>query len=58
MREKSMTTNYDQFCDFIKLLDKELRSRLTKITYERRMIIMLDNVSIHKKNEIKLLIKK
>ena len=55
---KSKTTNEDQFRDFIKLLDKELRSRLAKITYERRMVVMFDNVSIHKTKEVKLLVKK
>ena len=55
---KSKTTNEDQFRDFINLLDKELRSRLAKITYERRMVVMFDNASIHKTKEVKLLVKK
>ena len=45
---KSKTTNEHQFCEFIKLLDKQLISRLAKITYERRMVVMFDNASIHK----------
>ena len=55
---KSKTTNEDQFRDFINLLDKELRSRLAKITYERRMVMMFDNAGIHKTKEVKLLVKK
>ena len=55
---KSKTTNEDQFCEFIKLLDKQLKSRLAKITYERRMVVMFDNASIHKTKEVKLLVKK
>ena len=55
---KSNTTNDNQFWDFIKLLDQELKSRLAKITYERRMIVMFDNASIHKTKEVKILVKK
>ena len=55
---KSNTTNDNQFWDFIKLLDLELKSRLAKITYERRMIVMFDNASIHKTKEVKFLVKK
>ena len=55
---KSKTTNKDQFWEFIKLLDKQLISRLAKITYERRMVVMFDNASIHKTKEVKLLVKK
>ena len=55
---KSKTTNEDQFRDFINLLDKELRSRLSKITYERGMVVMFDNANIHKTKEVKLLVKK
>ena len=36
----------------------QLKSRLAKITYERRMVVMLDNASIHKTKEVKLLVKK
>ena len=55
---KSKTTNKDQFYEFVKLLDKQLKSWLAKITYERRMIVMFDNASIHKTKEVMLLIKK
>ena len=55
---KNKTTNKDQFWEFIKLLDKQLISRLAKITYERRMVVMFDNASIHKTKEVKILVKK
>ena len=55
---KGKTTNEDQFWDFLKQIDKELRLRLTKATYERRMVVMFDNASIHKTKEVKLLVKK
>ena len=55
---KSNTTNDNQFWDFIKLLDQEIKSRLAKITYERGMIVMFDNASIHKTKKVKFLIKK
>ena len=45
---KSKTTNEDQFYELVKLLDKQLKSRLAKITYERKMVVMFDNASIHK----------
>ena len=34
---KSKKANEDQFRDFFYLLDKEVRSRLAKITYERNI---------------------
>ena len=50
---ESKTTNEDQFWEFIKLLDKQLKSRLVKITYERRIVVMFDNSSIHNtKNKV------
>ena len=55
---KSKTTNEGQFWDFLKQIDKELRYRLAKPTYERRMVVMFDNASIHKTKEVKLLVKK
>ena len=55
---KSKTTNEDQFWDFLKQIDKELILRLAKTTYERRMVVMFDNASIHKTKEVKLLVKK
>ena len=55
---KSKTTNKNQFWEFIKLLNKQLKSRLAKITYERRMVVMFDNASIHKTKGVKLLVEK
>ena len=55
---KTNITNDNQFWDFLKLLDQELKSRLANITYKRRMIVMLDNASIHKTKEVKYLVKK
>ena len=40
------------------LLDNELRFRQAKNTYEKRMVIMFDNASIHKTKFVKQLIKK
>ena len=51
---ESKAINEDTFWDFINLLDKELRSWLAKITYERRMNVMFDNASIHQMITIKL----
>ena len=39
-------------------LDNELRFRIRKSTYEKRMVIMLDNTSIHKTKAVKQLIYK
>ena len=39
-------------------LDNILRFRLAKNTYEKRMVIMFDNESIHKKKAVKQLNKK
>ena len=55
---KRNITNDKPFLDFIKLLDQELKSRLAKISNERRMIEMFDNASIHKKKEVKFLVNK
>ena len=55
---KRKTTSDNQFWDFINLLDNEPRSRLAKTTYERRMVVMFDNASIHKTKKVKLLVKK
>ena len=55
---KRSTTKEEQFKDFLMQLDNELRFRLTKNTYEKRMVIMLDNASIHKTKAVKQLIKK
>ena len=39
-------------------LDNKLRFRLAKNTYEKIMVIMFDNASIHKTKVVKQLIKK
>ena len=55
---KRSTTKEDQFKEFLMKLNNELRFRLTKNTYEKRMVIIFDNASVHKTKEVKLLIKK
>ena len=55
---KSQTTKEDQFWEFLKLTYIELRFRLSRNTYEKRMVVMFDNASIHKTKSVKLLIKK
>ena len=54
---KRSTTKEEQFKDFLMQLDNELRFRLAKNTYEKRMVIMFDNASIHKTKAVKQLIK-
>ena len=39
-------------------LDNELKFRLAKNTYEKRIVIMFDNASIHKTKAVKQKIKK
>ena len=55
---KFNTINDDRFCEFMNRLNHELRSSFVKITYERRLIVMDNNASIHKTKKIKLLEKK
>ena len=55
---KRSTTKEEQFKEFWIQLDNELRLRLTKNTYEKRMVIRLDNAIIHKTKAVKQLIKK
>ena len=55
---KRSTTKEEQFKEFLIQLDNELRFRLAKNTYEKRMVIMFDNASIHKTKAVKQLIKK
>ena len=54
---KRSTTKEEQFKEFLMQLDNELRFRLAKYTYEKRMVIMFDNASIHKTKAVKQLIK-
>ena len=39
-------------------LDKELRIRLDQNTYEKRMIVIYDNASIHKTKKVRIIIKR
>ena len=39
-------------------LDKELRIRLDQNTYEKRMIVIYDNASIHKTKNVRIIMKK
>ena len=55
---KSNTINDNRFCNFIKLLDQELKSRLAKIAYEQRMIVIFDNTGIYKTKKVKIFNKK
>ena len=55
---KRSTTKEDQLKNFWMQLDNELRFRLAKNTYEKRMVIIFDNTSIHKTKSVKQLIKK
>ena len=45
---KSDSTNEASFVNFVLELDKELRIRFDQNTYEKRMIVIYDNASIHK----------
>ena len=54
----SKKTNEDYFCKLVKHLDKQLKSRLAKITYERRMVVILDKASIQNTKKVKLLVKR
>ena len=49
---KSKTTNKGQLCEFVKLLDKQFKSRFAKITYEIWMVVMFDYARIHKTKEV------
>ena len=55
---KRSTTKEEQFKEFLMQLYNEIRFRLAKSTYEKRMVIMFDNASIHKTKAVKQLIKK
>ena len=45
---KRSSTKEEQFKEFLMQLDNQLRFRLSKNTYEKRMVIIFDNASIHK----------
>ena len=39
-------------------LDKKLRIRIDQNTYEKRMIVIYDNASIHKTKKVRIIMKK
>ena len=56
---KSDSTNEASFIiNFVLELDKELRIRLNQNTYEKRMIVIYDNASIHKTKKVRVIMKK
>ena len=55
---KSDSTNEASFIKFVLELDKELRIRIDQNTYEKRMIVIYDNASIHKTKKVKIIMKK
>ena len=55
---KSDSTNEASFIKFVLELDKELRIRIDQNTYEKRMIVIYDNASIHKAKKVRIIIKK
>ena len=55
---KSDSTNEAPFINFVFELDKELRIRLDQNTYEKRMIVIYDNASIHKTKKVWVIMKK
>ena len=54
---KSNSTNKAYFIKFFLEFDKELRIRLNQNIYEKRMIVIYDNVSIHKTKKVRIIIK-
>ena len=46
---KSDSLNEASFWEFIENVNKELKFRLDKNTYDKRMIFVYDNAAIHKK---------
>ena len=54
---KSDSTNEASFINFVLELFKELRIRLDQNTYEKRMIVIYDNASIHKTKKVRVIIK-
>ena len=50
---KRSSTKEEQFKEFLMQLDNQLRFRLSKNTYEKRMVIIFDKASIHKTKTIK-----
>ena len=54
---KSVSTNEASFINIVLELDKELRIRLDQNTYEKRMIVIYDNASIHKTKKVRVIMK-
>ena len=55
---KSDSTNKASFIKFVLEFDKELRIRLDQNTYEKKMIVIYENASIHKTKKVRIIIKK
>ena len=55
---KSDSSNEKSFWNFIENVNKELKFRLDKNTYNKRKIVVYDNAAIHKTKKVKLLVKK
>ena len=55
---KSDSLNETSFWEFIENINKELKFRLDKNTYNKRMSFVYDSAVIHKKKKVKLLVKK
>ena len=55
---KSESLNETSFWEFIENVNKELKFRLDKNTYDKNMIFVYDNAAIHKTKKVKLLVKK
>ena len=55
---KNFSTNEASFINFVLELDKGLRIRLDQNTYEKRMIVVYDNASIHKTKKVRVIMKK
>ena len=48
VKVKNTMINEDELNEFIKRVDKELKFRILKNTYNNRLIIMFDNSKFHK----------
>ena len=54
---KSDSSNEAWFWEFIENVNKELKFRLNKNTYDKITIVVYDNAAIHKTKRVKLLVK-
>ena len=52
VKVKNIMTNEEEFNEFIKKVDKELKFRISKYIYNKRQIITFDNAKFHKKDRI------